>query len=156
MDLQPFDPVHTELVASWPRSAEELLMWCGTSQFPLPAATIEGWHQDPEVRARLLIEDDVPIGYGQLWLDAEEDEVELARIILAPAARGQGLGRKLVRALLAEAVATGRADIFLRVHPDNSAALRCYRGAGFVPVDAALAAQWNVPQPVAYRWLRPA
>jgi ribosomal protein S18 acetylase RimI-like enzyme len=155
MDLQPFDPVHAALVASWPRSAEEVVMWCGSPEFPLPATMIEGWQQDDEVRSRLLIMDGVPTGYGELWLDAEENEVELARIILAPDARGRGLGRAFVLALLSEATTLGWADIFLRVHPENAAALRCYRGAGFVPVDPELAAEWNVPQPVDYVWLRP-
>ena len=42
---------------------------------------------------------------------------------------------------------------FLRVHPDNAPALRCYAAAGFAPVDPALQAEWNAPQPVAYVWL---
>jgi hypothetical protein len=42
----------------------------------------------------------------------------------------------------------------MRVHPDNDRALSCYWGAGFVPVDAALAESWNAVQPVNYVWLR--
>lgn len=152
--LQDYTGAHANLVASWPRSAGEVVMWCGRREFPLPGEMIDAWQQDPDVRSRLLAADEVPIGYGELWLDAEENEVELARIILAPAARGRGLGRTLVLALLAEAETTGYADIVMRVHPDNRAALRCYRGAGFEPVDAELAAEWNVPQPVNYVWLR--
>jgi len=154
MDLVPFAPTQAGLVASWPRSAEEVVMWCGKQEFPLPVETVDAWQHSEEVRAYLLIADDVPIGYGELWLDAQEDEVELARIILAPAARGRGVGRALVLSLLSEAVKIGWSDIFMRVHPDNTVALRCYRGAGFVPVEAELAAQWNVPQPVEYVWLR--
>jgi ribosomal protein S18 acetylase RimI-like enzyme len=154
MDLQSFDPVHAVLVASWPRSADEVVMWCGSNEFPLPATMIEAWQQD-EVRSRLLMTDGVPTGYGELWLDAEENEVELARIILAPDVRGRGLGRAFVLALLSEATALGWSDIFLRVHPENAVALRCYRGAGFLPVQPELAAEWNVPQPLDYVWLRP-
>ncbi|MFI6450231.1 hypothetical protein ACIBF6_01630 [Streptosporangium amethystogenes] len=29
-----------------------------------------------------------------------------------------------------------------------------YRGAGYLPVDAHLAAEWNAAQPVDYTWLR--
>jgi hypothetical protein len=31
-------------------------------------------------------------GYGELWLDTDEDEVELARLIVPPDRRHQGLG----------------------------------------------------------------
>jgi ribosomal protein S18 acetylase RimI-like enzyme len=131
-------------------------MWCGAKDFPVPPELLQQWHEDDEVRPFLLInpEDaDPPIGYGELWLDAEEDEVELARIIVAPGHRGEGLGQALTRGLLAEATGLGFTDVFLRVHPDNAVALRCYRAAGFTPVKAELAAEWNVPQPVDYVWL---
>ncbi|MGW7070518.1 GNAT family N-acetyltransferase [Streptomyces sp. NPDC054855] len=72
----------------------------------------------------------------------------------APGARGRGLGRRLVRGLAEQALRAGYTEIFMRVHPANTTALRCYRGAGFLPVDPALAAQWNIPQPVGYVWLR--
>lgn len=89
-----------------------------------------------------------------MWCDPEEGEAELARIIVAPGVRGRGVGRRLVRGLAELALRVGYTEIFLRVHPGNAAALRCYRGAGFLPVDPALAAEWNTPQPVAYVWLR--
>ncbi|MGW3326238.1 N-acetyltransferase family protein [Streptomyces virginiae] len=72
----------------------------------------------------------------------------------SPRARGKGLGRALVRGLLAQAVAAGHHDVFLRVHPDNGTALRCYRAAGFLPVDPAPAETWNTTQPVDHVRLR--
>jgi [ribosomal protein S18]-alanine N-acetyltransferase len=153
-DLRPFSPHHETLVASWARSAQEALMWCGEQEFPVPAQWIANWQREDDVQAHLLVADDVTVGYGELWLDADEAEVELARIIIAPSARGQGLGRTLVRGLLSEAAKTGWSDVFVRVHPDNPAALRCYRGVGFVPVAAASAAEWNAVQPVDYVWLQ--
>ena len=59
-----------------------------------------------------------------------------------------------MRGLAALARDAGYANVFMRVHPDNDRALRCYRGAGFLPVDAHLAAEWNAVQPVGYVWLR--
>src|SRR4051794_39193697 len=156
MDLLPFDPVYAGTVASWPLSRDEVVMWCGEHTFPLSAHRVARWQGNDGSWAYLLPGNDgAPIGYGELLIDADEDEVELARIIIAPAARGRGLGRVLVRGLLAEAAKTGRADVFLRVYPENAMALRCYRGAGLVPVDPSLAKEWNVPQPVDYVWLQP-
>lgn len=152
--LLPFTQLHATVVASWPRSADEVLQWCGEKEFPMPAERVNEWQGDVDVRAYLLVVDDLPVGYGELWLDAEESEVELARIIIAPDARRQGLGRNLVRGLVVEAAKTGWSDIFMRVHPANDAALGCYRGAGFEPVAAELAEEWNAPQPVDYAWFR--
>ncbi|MEV8585551.1 GNAT family N-acetyltransferase [Streptomyces sp. NPDC051180] len=154
LDLLPFTPAHAATVAGWPASADEVVLWCGRKEFPVPPETVADWQRDDDVRAHVLVEQGGVVGYGELWLDAEEDEVELARIIVAPGDRGRGLGRVLVRELLARALGTGYADVFLRVHPDNAPALGCYLGAGFTPVDADLAASWNEVQPVDYVWLR--
>ncbi|GHA48736.1 MULTISPECIES: GNAT family N-acetyltransferase [Streptomyces] len=86
--------------------------------------------------------------------DAEEDEAEPARIIVAPGVRGTGLGRVLVQGLLARALRAGFADVHLRVHPGDDRALGCYPGAGFRPVDPGLAESRNTAQPVGYVWLR--
>ncbi|MFE3162656.1 GNAT family N-acetyltransferase [Streptomyces sp. NPDC059224] len=154
MDLLPFAAAHAVTVAAWPTSAGEVVMWCGQKEFPLPARVITDWQRDEDVRAHVLMEDERVVGYGELWLDADEDEVELARIIVAPDSRGNGLGRVLVRELLARALAAGYSDVFMRVHPHNGTALRCYRAAGFAPVDTSLADRWNAAQPVHYVWLR--
>ncbi|TLS47093.1 GNAT family N-acetyltransferase [Streptomyces montanus] len=154
MNLLPFTAAHAITVASWPASATEVAMWCGQREFPVTEGTVLGWQRDDDVAARVLVEGERVVAYGELWFDAEEDEVELARIIVAPEARGRGLGRVLVRGLLSEAESAGHSDVFMRVHPDNDRALRCYRGAGFVTVDPDLAKAWNTLQPVAYVWLR--
>jgi ribosomal protein S18 acetylase RimI-like enzyme len=89
-----------------------------------------------------------------VWLDDEEDEVELARIILDPALRGRGIGAELVRALLKPAVAAGHPDIFLRVRPENAVAIKTYLGVGFADVSQQEMDEWNAAQPLAYRWMR--
>jgi ribosomal protein S18 acetylase RimI-like enzyme len=154
VQIQPFTASDADLVAGWAQSADEALKWCAAQEFPVSAQTVLGWQSDDDVRAHLLWVDDVPVGYGELWLDTEENEVELARIIVAPERRRTGLGQALVCGLVAQAVTAGYRDVFMRVHPDNAAALGSYRAAGFVPVAAELAASWNEPQPFDYVWLQ--
>ncbi|MGW0607933.1 GNAT family N-acetyltransferase [Streptomyces sp. NPDC002640] len=154
MDLLPTGPDHPGVVAGWPTSATEVAQWCGRDEFPVSARTVAAWQQEDGVRAFVLVEGGRPIAYGELWLDDEEDEAELARLLVAPEDRGRGVGRALVRALLAGALEAGFDDVFLRVHPDNTPALRCYHAAGFRPVAADLAREWNAAQPVDYVWLR--
>ncbi|MGW3917313.1 GNAT family N-acetyltransferase [Streptomyces sp. NPDC005070] len=154
MDLVPFTPAHAASVASWPLSVTEVVMWCGRNTIPVTEQEISGWQQDDDVQSHVLVDDERPLAYGELWFDADQDEVELARLIVNPEVRGQGLGRELVRGLLRRAVEAGFDDVFMRVHPDNGRALGCYLGAGFELVDPYLAVDWNAAQPVSYTWLQ--
>jgi len=56
---------------------------------------------------------------------------ELASIALAPAARGRGLGRALVAAVLAELGRRGVTAVRVTTAADNVEARRLYEGAGF-------------------------
>jgi len=148
--VRPFPARLALQVSSWAATAGEVLMWCGLAAAPVPAGQIEAWADEDGVQQFGLYRDEQLVGYGELWVDDDEAEVELARLIVDPRHRGQGAGRELVGGLVARA---DYPDIFLRVHPDNTVALRCYTGAGFIRVDAVREAEWNAPQPVAYVWL---
>jgi hypothetical protein len=84
MNLLPFDAVHAATVASWAASQQEVAMWCAWHEFPLRAHLVAGWQQADDEQAHLLLDGQDPVGYGELWLDDEEDEVELARIAVSP------------------------------------------------------------------------
>jgi ribosomal protein S18 acetylase RimI-like enzyme len=154
VDLVEFDVKYAAAVASWPTSAEESLYWCGRTEFPVLPDVIAAWSIPEDVRTFLLVDGDEPVGYGELWLDGDENEVELARLIVAPDRRRQGVGQRLVAALTEVARQQPCAAlIFLRVHPDNGRAARVYLAAGFQPLTPAAAAEWNAEQPVPYQWL---
>ncbi|WP_433017913.1 GNAT family N-acetyltransferase [Kribbella sp. CA-294648] len=155
MILRSFESEFTTLVAGWASSAQEVGLLSGRDEFPFPAELLSSWRQTTEdIKAYLFFDGQTPIGYGELWLDDEEDEVELARIIVAPELRGNGIGTAFVRALLVRALDAGYSDVFLRVRPDNEPAIRTYLRVGFQPVDQALADEWNEPQPIKYTWLQ--
>lgn len=151
MELRPFDVADAAIVAGWPTSPDEAAMWCGRRD--VDAEVVAGWSAEPDVTAFTLVDHGDPIGYGELWIDHDEAGVELARLIVAPSRRGAGVGRVLVAALAAQAL-RHYPMVFLRVHPANTRALRCYAGAGFTQVSADRAGEWNNGQPVAYVWLR--
>ena len=66
---------------------------------------------------------------GRLYLDYRDDEIRLIDIALLPEARRQGLGGALLRDILAEAEAVGKA---VRIHVErNNPAMRLYDRLGF-------------------------
>ena len=58
-------------------------------------------------------------------------EWELENIVVAPAARGKGLGRHLLAALVAAAHEAGSQLVFLEVRESNTAARKLYESSGF-------------------------
>ena len=129
MQLIPFDQSHAALVLSWPRTPQELSYWAALSETP-PLTIFGEWLADPDSYGWLLVSD-VPVAYGELWVSEADDEVELAHILVSPHHRNQGVGRKLVRLLVEEAIRFGVSTAWVRVVPENQAAIRCYSAVGF-------------------------
>jgi RimJ/RimL family protein N-acetyltransferase len=157
MPLQPFDAAHAALVASWAVGDEVVRAWCAVDDDSVPADVVAGWSQADDVEAFVFADvDGGPlVAYGELWLDDEEGEIELARLLVAPERRGQGVGRVLVRALVERARQTHPElpDVILRVRPENEQGIRAYAAAGFVAVPADEQATWNQGQRFAYHWM---
>ena len=71
-------------------------------------------------------------GYG--LISAAAGECHILNLCTAPDQRGRGLGRLLLRALLAEGRLAGAEQAFLEVRPSNAAALGLYQAEGFEAV----------------------
>ena len=150
--LRPFPADSASVVSGWATTDEEVVMWCGHPAAPVPPEQINAWAREDGVQPFGLYRGGRLVAYGELWVDDGEAEVELARLIVAPSERGQGLGRRLAAGL--GGLARSRYPrVFLRVHPGNIAARHCYAAAGFQPVEPDQAAAWNASQPVEYVWL---
>ncbi|MFF0343394.1 GNAT family N-acetyltransferase [Kribbella sp. NPDC004875] len=155
MELRGFSDGYGVQVASWALNEREVALLSGRVEYPFPADLRTSWRTiEEDIHSYLLFDGERPVGYGEVWLDDEEDEVELARIIVDPKVRGRGFGGELVRALLGPALDAGYSEVFVRVRPENAPAIRAYHGSGFVDVPAALMEEWNDGQPVPYRWMR--
>lgn len=88
----------------------------------------------PDAPSRLgLVAESGPL-LGFLVAQAAGPEWEVENIVVAPAARRQGLGRQLLRSLAQEARRQRALAIVLEVRASNAAARTLYEGCGFVQV----------------------
>ena len=71
---------------------------------------------------------------GFVMARAASDEAEILTLAVIPAARGQGLGRRLLQSAAAHAASLGAQHMFLEVGADNPAALALYAALGFARV----------------------
>jgi ribosomal protein S18 acetylase RimI-like enzyme len=83
---------------------------------------------------------------GQLLVDRWEREIRIVDVALLPEHRGGGAGTTLLRGLMAEAAAAGKA---LSIHVERmNPALKLYERLGFVPVadeGVHLRMEWRSP-----------
>ena len=150
VELEMFDVRSAAVVAGWAGSPDESMMWCSLAT--VEPDTVSGWSERHGTEAFVLRDGDAVAAYGEIWIDADGNEVEIAHLIVDPARRGQGLGRRLVTGLVAQA-RRHYPVVAIRVHSRNDVAVRCYRAAGFERVSAADESAWNVGQPVEYVWM---
>ena len=108
---------------------------------PALAHYVSGWPQ-PSDRG-VIAEDEQPVGAAWLrlfpasdpgygFVDAETPEVSIGVLL---ARRGQGIGSRLLRAVVAQARGEGVASLSLSVESDNYAR-RLYERVGFTTVGA--------------------
>jgi ribosomal protein S18 acetylase RimI-like enzyme len=153
LSLVPYDGSCAALVVEWCAASPFSREWVPAGATD-PDAVLAGWHTDPDITGYLLLRDGAPVAYGELWVDVDEDEVELAHLVVDPARRRQGLGRALALELVTSARTLGLATVFLRVSPDNDVGIACYTSVGFVPMSDEEEAEFNAGQRAVYRWMR--
>lgn len=74
-------------------------------------------------------DDGTLLGYAGLMCPGAEADVQT--VAVAPAARGRGLGGRLLDALVAEAARRGATSVLLEVRADNAPAIALYASRGF-------------------------
>lgn len=127
-------------IAGWIPDAQAGLRWAGPRlPFPFAATDLPALLAVPGGgEASYCLSDDAgaACGFGQHWVQ-QPGAVHLGRIIVAPQARGRGLGRLLCQQLIGAARhSTGAATVTLRAYRDNSSAVKLYSTLGFVELAA--------------------
>jgi GNAT superfamily N-acetyltransferase len=145
---------HGETVVGWVRSATESLTWSSVPYLRLETGVLDEWHAQPGIVPCVGLLAGNLCAYGQVLEDHADDEAEVARVIVAPDRRGQGVGQAFVRLLASEARRLGFTSILARAVRGDRMAFACYQAAGFVRMTWAEEAALNVDQDQEYVWLR--
>jgi ribosomal-protein-alanine N-acetyltransferase len=110
-------PVYEDELAKEPGRA----IWL-VARLPAGSGEVSRWAVDGVV--------DGVVGYAGLWVIADEGHV--CTLAVHPRARGLGIARRLLAALLEAAMAAGCSHATLEVRESNTVALGLYRTFGFL------------------------
>ncbi|MCL6451782.1 MAG: GNAT family N-acetyltransferase [Acetobacteraceae bacterium] len=135
MALRPLRREDLEVLAGW-ASDDGVARFMGARG--RDRAGLEEWYLqragDPRCRVMAILD-----GNGAVIGDIELEQIDWRngrgelRVCIGEAARRHcGLGTDAVRTLLQHTFASlGLREVYLRVHPENAAAIRCYEKCGF-------------------------
>lgn len=104
----------------------------GFQDYEQEFATLPGAYASPDGCLLLAWHNGAVVGCAALRR-VDTLSAEMKRVYLRPAARGTGLGRRLVTAVLDEARRLGYQRVCLDVLPEFTSAQTLYRSLGFLP-----------------------
>jgi len=134
MKLRKATKENLEVMMSWIDSEQACRIWAGQGfRFPF---TTEQFFEDlgfPDYETYILADErEVPVGLGQII--HRHNRLHLARILVMPALRGRGYGRRLCEELIKEGRNRyGNKAFSLNVYRHNTVARELYEKLGFKP-----------------------
>ncbi|HNP36578.1 MAG TPA: GNAT family N-acetyltransferase [Woeseiaceae bacterium] len=126
------DESNIDELMGWFRSADQAMIWGGPGfRFPFTPATFRQDCHWPAMRSFAMLDPAGNFcGFGQVYERIQR--MNLARLVVHPERRGEGVGKRLVTMIMHVAPSLLPLDEFsLFVFRDNLPALECYRAMGF-------------------------
>lgn len=130
--LREATPQDVRLIERWLENPGDCRMAIGHT--PLAGRDFLEWLEAKDQQCWILDGPEGPVGYGEMWVDADARDLELAHLVISPAHRNRGLGRVLTQLLFDRGKPYGFPSVFMRIYPGNEPALKCYATAGFTRV----------------------
>lgn len=134
MNIVPAKLEHLDVLKSWFADKRSVRQWGGPLfRYPFTAATFLEDMRWQEMSAYSLLDGKNSLnGLGQYY--ERERRCHLARLIIDPARRGEGLGQYFIRGLMQIGMSRlGVDECSLFVMDSNQDAIRCYKSLQFVP-----------------------
>lgn len=134
--LEPATDADLDQIMGWFPDAASADIWSGPDfRFPFsPQSFREDLRPDLMASWALRDSDDELAAFGQSYERAGRGH--LARLVVNPAMRRQGVGKRLIQCIIAALEASHDYDEYsLFVYRHNEPAYRCYRSLGFAVVD---------------------
>ncbi len=136
--LVPFAPEHFAVLSDWFTSQADVVQWGGPLlSFPLTDEQLQAMLDEgdvvPPTRLCWMAEDDdMLVGHAQVGFDWRNGNALLARVAIAPRARGRRLAGPMLRLVLEQAFARPEIEkVELNVYAWNTPAIRSYERLGF-------------------------
>jgi RimJ/RimL family protein N-acetyltransferase len=135
--FRPFEYADAEALTRWASSRDELLQWSGLNfTFPLDEVQLHEYAASASDRRHIISgvsqETGSVVAHAELNLIPQHDLGQVRRFGVAPSARGNGIGRALIRWLVDfsfDELELNRLELV--VFSFNEPARRCYESAGF-------------------------
>ncbi|MBP0935019.1 GNAT family protein [Streptomyces goshikiensis] len=136
LTLRPYRPAtDAAFLLDWITGPTELLTWSGPAfSWPLDEAQLTAYAAEPGRHTWTAVAPGTgrPVGHISLRRHQDAPGARVGRVLLAPDARGQGLGEALLTLAVERAFGElGLPELDLGVYAHNTPAVRLYEKAGF-------------------------
>lgn len=138
VELREFALTDAPVLMTWIDGPEALLTWAGPAfSWPLDEDQLTAYAAEATGRRRIWTAVQTgsgeAVGHASLRLDTVHASGRLGRVLVAPGARGRGVGTAMLVKVLTSAFDTFELDrVELGVFTHNTAAIRLYEQLGFV------------------------
>lgn len=132
---RPVEPRDLDGICGFPITRRELFFAYPQAAFPLAPDQLQRAIAE-RCESTVVLADGAPVGFANFICCQVEGTCFIGNVMVAPHARGQGVGSYLMRTMLAIAFERYRArQVRLSCFGDNVVALLLYRKLGFRPFD---------------------
>jgi ribosomal protein S18 acetylase RimI-like enzyme len=129
------------ILKSWLKNKRDCLLVTNKGEYS--SEDYFKWLEADDQHGYFLVDDAGAIlGYGEIWVDEEQKDIELAHLIINPIMRNKGRGKTLIGLLEEKAKLFKFPIIYMRVNPENQQAVNCYTNI-YYEIDFQLNEAWG-------------